>query len=82
MYSQVAKYEKHSFIECKINQEVGQNIDLAPPTPKSVGCLVDDSKNEVYLPFTFIKKYFDVSTMSSSHLSNMYTLSIRDKKRL
>ena len=53
------QHEKHSHIKCKINHEVGQNIGLAPPTPRTVDCLAD-SKNQVYVPFTFIKKYFDV----------------------
>ena len=46
-------------VDCQINENVRKNIGL-PSLHQSIKCISTESKNEVYVPFTFIKKYFDV----------------------
>ena len=53
-------YKNPSQMSCRINNEVRKNIGL-PPFKQDVKCLFDDVKKEIYVPFTFVKKYFDVS---------------------
>ena len=48
-------------LPCKINGQVLQNVDLVSGEKiKIIKCLTDEK--DVYVPFTFIKKYFDVSS--------------------
>lgn len=58
--------EHHLPINCKINNEVRKNVGL-PVQQQNVPCLVDEGKSEVYVPFSFVKKYFDVSIYSPSN---------------
>lgn len=53
-----------SHIPCVINSEVRKNVGL-PPKKVEVKCLADESKDNIYVPFSFVKKYFDVSVHSS-----------------
>jgi len=55
-------------VDCQINENVRKNIGL-PSLHQSIKCISTESKNEVYVPFTFIKKYFDVyGVLSGSSL--------------
>jgi len=55
-------------VDCQINENVRKNIGL-PSLRQKVKCIANDSKNEVYVPFSFIKKYFDVyGVLSGSSL--------------
>ncbi len=57
--SQSSLSERHKSIECKINGDVRRNIGL-PEKRQSLHCLLDEKDSEVYVPFKFIKQYFDV----------------------
>jgi hypothetical protein len=46
-------------IDCQINENVRKNIGL-PSLHQNVKCIADEAKDEVFVPFSFIKKYFDV----------------------
>ena len=46
-------------IDCQINENVRKNIGL-PSLHQNVKCIADEEKDEVFVPFSFIKKYFDV----------------------
>ena len=50
-------------ISCEINADVVKNVGLSTENVRKVNCLISgDGKknNEVFLPFSFIKSYFDV----------------------
>lgn len=57
--------DKYVAIECKINQEVRKNIGLVSSPSngleKSVKCIADRNHKEAFVPFSYVKKYFDVS---------------------
>ena len=57
-----SEYEK---LPCKINQEVRKNIGL-PNKKEDIDCLYAEADNEVFIPFSFIQKYFDVSFPSTT----------------
>ena len=53
-------------ISCRINQDVKKNIGLlkyqgAKHQITNITCKLNSSDKEVYVPFSFIKTYFDVS---------------------
>ena len=53
-------------INCRINQDVKKNIGLLKSKGlknqiTNITCKVNPSDKEVYVPFSFIKSYFDVS---------------------
>ena len=53
-------------INCRINQDVKKNIGFVKAKGMknlitNVTCKVNPSDKEVYVPFSFIKSYFDVS---------------------
>jgi hypothetical protein len=50
-------------LACHINGEVMKNIGAVSENARKVNCLVmgeGKKSDEVYLPFSFIKSYFDV----------------------
>ena len=49
-------------LPCKINYDVRKNIGF-PNKKDEIHCV--ESNNEVFLPFSFIQKYFDVSFPST-----------------
>ena len=49
----------HQNIPCKINQEVRKNVGLPSKREDNISCM--QHGDDVYLPFSFIQKYFDVS---------------------
>ncbi len=50
-------------VPCRINAQVMANIRWEEKDVENVGCLRTDEerKDEVYVPFSFVKQYFDVS---------------------
>ena len=65
-----SEYEK---LPCKINQEVRKNIGL-PNKKEDINCLYAEADNEVFIPFSFIQKYFDVSFPSTKEPENRLLL--------
>ena len=47
-------------IPCKINQEVRKNVGL-PSKKEEINCFYHEANSEIFVPFSFIQKYFDVS---------------------
>ena len=72
-FKQVLHYRS---IPCQINGQVIQNVDLAPSEKAQwIKCILNGT-SDVFVPFTFVKKYFDIyGELKGSHFEWSHTYS-------